>query len=102
MLKKYCIPLTEAERSELKALVTAGKAAARKRLRAQILLAADGDHPGGAMQDAEIVRAPWVSICTAERARSAMAGHGLKIAVHGWPPQRKITPAKWTGGRKPI
>ena len=50
MLKKYCIPLTEAERSELKALVTAGKAAARKRLRAQILLAADGDHPGGAMK----------------------------------------------------
>ena len=61
MLKKYCIPLTEAERSELKALVTAGKAAARKRLRAQILLAADGDHPGGAMRDAEIVRAPGVS-----------------------------------------
>ena len=59
---KYCIPLTEAERSGLKALVTAGKAAAPKRLRAQILLAADGDHPGGAMKDAEIVSALGVSI----------------------------------------
>ena len=105
MPKKYRIHLTEAERLELKALVAAGKAAAPKRLRAQILLAADEDHPGGAMKDAEIIRALGVSICTVERTRCALAEHGLQIAVHGWPPHRKISRRKvdgWTGGRKPI
>ena len=58
MPRKYCIHLTESERSEFKALRTAGKAAAPKRLRARILLTVDRDHPGGAMKDAEIVRAP--------------------------------------------
>ena len=91
MAKKYRIHLTEAERLELKALVSAGKAAAPKRLRAQILLAADEDHPGGAMKDAEILRALGVSSCTVERTRCALAEHGLQIAVHGWPPQRKIS-----------
>jgi len=97
MPKKYIIHLTEAERLELKALVSAGKAAAPKRLRAQILLAADEDHPGGAMKDAEIVRALGVSICTVERTRCALAEHGLQIAVHGWPPQRKINRRKVDG-----
>lgn len=97
MPKKYRIHLTESERAELKALVTAGKAAAPKRLRAQILLAADEDHPGGALKDAEIVRALGVSICTVERTRCALAEHGLQIAVHGWPPQRKISRRKVDG-----
>ena len=81
MPKKYRIHLTEAERLELKALVAAGKAAAPKRLRAQILLAADEDHPGRAMKDTEILRALGVSICTVERTRCALAEHGLQIAV---------------------
>ena len=83
MANKYRIHLTESERSELTALVTAGKAAAPKRLRVQILLAADEDHPGGAMKDQEIVRALGSSICTVERTRCALAEHGLQIAVHG-------------------
>ena len=78
MPKKYRIHLTAAERLELKALVTAGKAAAPKRLQAQILLAADGDHPKGALKDAEIIRALGVSICTVERTRCALAEHGLQ------------------------
>jgi hypothetical protein len=86
MPKKYIMHLTDAERLELRALVGAGKAAAPKRLRAQILLAADGNHPEGAMMDAEIVRALGVSICTVERTRCALAEHGLQIAVHGWSP----------------
>lgn len=97
MAKKYRIHLTESERSELKALVTAGKAAAPKRLRAQILLASDEDHPDGAMKDKEIVRALGISICTVERTRCALAEHGLQIAVHGWPPQRKISRGKVDG-----
>ena len=38
---RYRVELNEAERSELKALVSGGKAAVRKVKRAQILLAAD-------------------------------------------------------------
>ena len=65
MPKKYRIHLTEAERRELKALVPASKVATPKRLRAQILLAADGDVPGPVepftltVKQLEIVRACW-------------------------------------------
>jgi hypothetical protein len=38
---RYRVELSEAERSELKALIGGGKAAVRKVKRAQILLAAD-------------------------------------------------------------
>jgi len=97
MPKKYRIHLTEAERLELNTLVTKGKVAAPKRLRAQILLAADEDHPHGAMKDEDIVRAFGASICTVERTRCALAEHGLQIAVHGWPPQRKVNRRKVDG-----
>ena len=97
MPKKYRIHLTEAERLELNALVAAGKAAAPKRLRAQILLAADEDHPGGAMKDTEILRTLGVSICIVERTRCALAEHGVQIAVHDWTPQRKISQGKVDG-----
>ena len=97
MPKKYRIHLTEAERGELKTFVAAGKAAAPKRLRAQILLAADEDHPGGSMKDEDIVRAMGVSICTVERTRCALAEQDLQTAVHGQPPQRKISRRKIDG-----
>jgi hypothetical protein len=97
MPKKYRIHLTEAERLELKALVAAGKAAATKRQRAQILLAADEDRTGGGMKDEDIARVLDVSICTVERARCALAEHGLQVAVHGWPPHRKIPRHKIDG-----
>lgn len=97
MPKKYRIHLTEDERVELKALISSKKAAAPKRLRAQILLAADEDHTGGALKDAEIVRAPGVGVCTVERTRCALAEHGLQIAVHGQPPQFKISRRKLDG-----
>lgn len=97
MSKKYRIHLTEAERLELKTLVAAGKAAVTKRQRAQILLASDEDHPGGAMKDEDIARALDVGLSTVERTRCALAEHGLKVAVHGWPPHRKGSRAKVDG-----
>ncbi len=97
MPKKYRIHLTEAERLALKTLVAAGKAAATKRQRAQILLAADEDHPGGTMKDEDIARALDVSVCTVERTRCALAEHGLEIAVHGWPSQRPLPRGKVDG-----
>jgi hypothetical protein len=97
MPKKYRIHLTEAERLELKTIVAAGKAAVTKRQRAQILLAADEDHPNGSMKDEDIARAFDVSLCTVERTRCALAEHGLQVAVHGWPPHRKTPRRKIDG-----
>ena len=90
MPKKYLIHLTAAEREELKGFRD-GKGAAGKRLRAQILLAADASQPGGGLKDQEIVKALGVSISKVERTRCALAEHGLQVAVQGMPSQRKIT-----------
>jgi hypothetical protein len=97
MPKKDRIHLTEAERLELKALVAAGKAAATKRQRTQILLVADEDHPVRASKDEDIARAFEVSVCTVERTRCALAEPGWQIAVHGWPVHRKAPGTKMEG-----
>jgi hypothetical protein len=97
MAKKYRIYLSGEERFELEGLVKAGKAAVTKRQRAQMLLAADENHPGGGMRDADIARALGVSVPTVERARCALAEHGLQVAVHGWPAHRKMPRGKLDG-----
>lgn len=96
-LKKYRIRLFAEERNELEALIAAGKAAVSKRQRAQILLAADENHEQGAMKDSDIARAIGVSVPSVERTRCALADHGLRIAVHGWPAHRKEPRGKLNG-----
>lgn len=95
--KKYRIKLSEEERQELEALIAAGKAAAGKRDRAQILLCADENHARGGMKDADIARAVGVSVPSVERTRCALAEHGLQVAVHGWPVHRKEPRSKLDG-----
>lgn len=95
--KKYRIHLSAEERNELEALIAAGKAAASKRQRAQMLLCADEKHEQGAMKDSDIARAVGVSVPTVERVRCALAEHGLHIAVHGWPVHRKEPRGKLNG-----
>ena len=97
MAKKYRIHLLSEERVRLEELVAAGKAAASKRLRAQILLAADANHPKGELIDTDIAHALGVSVATVERTRCALAEHGLEIAVQGWPPHRKQPRSKLDG-----
>ncbi|RYD35504.1 MAG: helix-turn-helix domain-containing protein [Verrucomicrobiaceae bacterium] len=94
MNKKYRIHLSPEQRLELEKLVAAGKVAVTKRQRAQILLATDEDHPGGALPDRDAARAFDVSVSTVERTRRALIEHGLKIAVQGRPTQRKSPRAK--------
>ena len=48
MEKRYRVTLTEAERQELRAMVMSGKAAARKLVRARVLLLADQAEGGSA------------------------------------------------------
>ena len=72
MAKKYVVRLSEVERVELEAWVKTGRAAARKRLHAQILLKADEGEHGPAWTDAAIRQALDVSSRTVERVRQCL------------------------------
>lgn len=76
-MEKYRVSLAPDERNELKLLVTAGKAAARKLAHAGILLLADGED----RLDEEIVSALGVSLRTVERVRRRLVTEGLEAAI---------------------
>jgi ribosomal 50S subunit-associated protein YjgA (DUF615 family) len=76
-MDKYKVSLTSEERNELKQLMTAGKAAARKLTHARILLLADGDD----CLDEEIVSALGTSLRTVERVRRRLVTEGLEAAI---------------------
>ena len=88
---KYRIRPSPEEREQLQNIVKVGKAAASKRQRAQILLAADANKDRGKLCDEDIAKVLDVSVATVERTRCALCQHGLE--VHGWPPHRKVP---WT------
>jgi len=76
-MDKYRVSLTPEERNELKLLVAAGRAAARKLTHARILLLADGDD----CLDEEIVSALGTSLRTVERVRRRLVTEGLEAAI---------------------
>ena len=78
-------------------LVDFGKAAASKRLRAQMLLATDTSQPKGSMVDTDIACVLGASVRSIERMRCALAEHGLQVAVHGWPAHRREPQGKLDG-----
>lgn len=92
MIKRYIVRLSEAERAELEALVKTGRAAARNRLHAQILLKADEGEHGPAWTDAAIVKALEVGIRTVERLRQCLVEEGLETALSGRPQRRYKSP----------
>jgi transposase len=81
MNKKYIVRLTTGEREELQTLVKRGKAAARKQLRARILLHADEGDLGPGGTDEEICKAQLVSLRTVERLRQRLVEEGLPAAL---------------------
>ena len=83
MIKRYVVRLSEAERAELDAVVKTGRAAARKRLHAQMLLKADEGEHGPAWSDAAIGNALEVGIRTVERLRQCLVEEGLETALNG-------------------
>jgi hypothetical protein len=99
MAKRYLVRLSEAERTELEALVKTGRAAARKRLHAQILLKADEGEHGPAWTDTAIMKALDVSIRTVERLRQCLVEAGLETALTGRPQARYKSP-KLDGGQE--
>jgi transposase len=76
MMKRYVIDLTDAEREQLRALVSKGVASARKIRRARtLLLAAEG------RRDAEVAAALQIGVATVERTRRRFVEAGLEAAL---------------------
>lgn len=82
MRKVFVVRLTEAERSELDALVRKGKASALAIARARILLKADQAQDGEAQTDAEIAKALGVAAKTVFNIRRRWVEEGLEAALH--------------------
>lgn len=88
MQKFYRVTLLETEGQELQALVSKGRAAARKLTRARILLLADQAEGGPAKQDAEIVDALGCGRATVERVRKQFIEEGLEATLNPKPTTR--------------
>ena len=88
MDKRYRVTLTDEERLGLQKLVSVGKGAARKLLRARILLLADQANGGQAMRDPEIVKALCCGRATVERVRKLFVEEGLEATLQPKPSTR--------------
>ena len=82
MSKKYNVRLSLEERIELEELVRKGKAAAYKRLHAQILLKADDSEGSPGWKDTRISEAFNVTVQTVERIRKRLVEQGLEAAIN--------------------
>lgn len=81
MPDKYVVTLTEVERAQLTALVTTGKAAARKLLHARILLKADATVGAPNWPDQRIAEALDCGGSTIHRVRQQLVEQGLEAAL---------------------
>lgn len=89
MEKRYRVTLTEQERQDLQKLVSTGKAAAKKLVRARVLLLADQAEEGPAKSDPEIVEALGCGRATVERVRKQFVEEGLEATLQP-PPSTRI------------
>jgi hypothetical protein len=88
MHQKYVVLLTEAERDQLKRLIAAGTAPARKLAHARVLLKADKGPGGPGWTDAAIVEAVGISQPTISRIRQQFVEAGLEAALNRRAPRR--------------
>lgn len=88
MAKFYRVTLTEAERDDLKALISHGQGAARKFTHARILLQTDEAEGGLRHTDRAIAGALHVSARTVERVRQRFIEQGLEAALVPKPSER--------------
>ena len=80
-IKKYIVRLNADERERLNALINAGKHAARKLLKARILLKADVSAGSEGWSDSQIAQALDTSSDTVFRTRQRMVEEGLDAAL---------------------
>ena len=76
-MEKYLVNLREEERTDLEALVRAGKSAARKLAHARVLLLADHEE----QSDEDICSALGVGLRTVARVRKRLVTEGLQAAL---------------------
>jgi transposase len=88
LAKQYIVRLTKEERTDLEDVVYKRKAAAHKRLHAQILLKADVSDAGKKRTDSEISEALGISTRTVERVRQRLVQEGLDAALNRAQPPR--------------
>jgi hypothetical protein len=81
MEKRYRVTLTEEERVGLERMVSTGKAAAKKLVRARILLLANEATGGSAFADPEIVAALGCGRATVERVRKQFIEEGVEATL---------------------
>jgi transposase len=89
MKKKYPVILSETEREELKQLIAAGTAPARKLAHARILLKADQSPEGPDWVDEQVAEAVETSQPTVARVRKQYFEEGLEAALDRRPPNRE-------------
>jgi transposase len=88
MEKRYRVTLLEEERQELESMVRAGKAAARKLVRARILLLADQTEGGPSKKDQEIADALGCGRMTIARTRQQFVEEGMEASLNPKPTTR--------------
>ncbi|WZP01149.1 IS630 family transposase (plasmid) [Isosphaeraceae bacterium EP7] len=88
MAKKYRVTLKAEERGELEAMISRGKADARKLAHARVLLQADEADGGPARSDQEVASALDLSTRTVERVRQRFVEEGLESALMPKPTRR--------------
>ena len=88
MNQKYRVELTEAERDQLKQLLSSGTSSARKVRRAQILLKSDSSAEGAKWSYQAIGEAFNVSQPTISEVRRAYVAGGLEAALNRKKPDR--------------
>lgn len=99
--KKFKVTLSDAERGELRQMISTGKSAARKLAHARILLACDeaGSEDRRPPSDTEVARAVHVGRATVERVRKAFVEEGLERALNAKRP-RQTRPPSFDGERE--
>jgi transposase len=93
MKKKYIVTLTEAERRMLQAMLSRGKAAARKLMHARILLKADASPGGPGCGDDAIAEGLEIGRATVERVRKEFVEEGFEPAIERRKSRRQYS---WT------
>jgi Homeodomain-like domain len=88
MKKRYRVALMGYERLDLQKLVSTGKAAAKKLVRARIVLLADQAAGGPGRADPEIVEALGCGRVTVERVRQPFVEDGLEATLQPSPRPR--------------
>ena len=89
MKKRYAVRLSDGEREELRRLIAAGTAPARKLAHARVLLKADEGPGGPAWADERIAEAVESSQPTVSRVRKQYVQQGLAAALNRRAPVRE-------------